>query len=186
MATDEPLLASVAGRYASALFELASENGQIAEIEADLAKVQSAIDASADFARMIRSPVISADDQARALSAVLAKLGVGSTTANFFGVLARNRRLFTATDVVRSFRALAAKARGEVLAEVTSATALTEAQLAELRAILKSSVGKDVKVAAKVDPSILGGLVVKVGSRMVDSSLKTKLSLMRHALRGTA
>lgn len=184
MATDEPLMASVAGRYASALFELASDQGKVAEVEADVAKFQGLMTESADFARMIMSPVIASEDQEKALSAVLQKAGLSATTVNFFKLLAKNRRLFAASDAVAGFRALAARARGEVVAEVTSAAALTDAQVADLKSTLKASVGKDVTLAQKVDPSILGGLVVKIGSRMVDSSLKTKLDGMKLALRG--
>ncbi len=185
MASDEPLLASVAGRYASALFEVANEHGKVGEVEADLVKIQALIDESIDFSRMIKSPVIAAEDQARAVSAVLAKVGIGPTTSNFFSVLARNRRLFTASDAIRAFRALAAKARGEVMAEVTSAAALSQPHLAQIRDVLKAAIGKDVKVAEKVDPAILGGLIVKLGSRMVDSSVKTKLDTMKLGLRGS-
>lgn len=184
MATDEPLMASVAGRYASALFELATDEGKVAEVEEDLAKVQSLCDESADFVSVIRSPVIAAEDQEKALSAVLEKAGVGTLTINFFKLLAKNRRLFTTSDVVRNFKALAARSRGEVMAEVTAAASLSDAQVAELKNTLKDTVGKDVTLVQKVDPSILGGLVVKLGSRMIDSSLKTKLETMKLALKG--
>ncbi len=186
VATDEPLMASVAGRYASALFELASDEGKVAEVEGDLAKFQALSDESADFVRVIRSPVISSDEQEKAISTVLAKAGLGSLTINFFKLLAKNRRLFAASDVVRDFQSLAARARGEVRAEVTAASALSDAQVADLKAALKASVGKDVTLVQKVDPSILGGLIVKLGSRMVDNSLKTKLEGMKFALKGSA
>jgi len=186
VATDEPLMASVAGRYASALFELATDEGKVAEVEGDLAKFQALCDESADLRRMIRSPVIDAQDQGKALATVLTKAGAGPTTVNFFKLLARNRRLFAATDVVRSFRALAARARGEVMAEVTAAAALSEAHVATLKSTLKASVGKDVTLVEKVDPSILGGLIVKLGSRMIDTSLKTKLDTMKAGLKGGA
>lgn len=184
MATDEPLMASVAGRYASALFELATEEGKAAEIESDLGKFQELCDESPDLVRMLRSPVINAEDQEKALAAVLTKAGLSGTTVNFFKLLAKNRRLFVATDVARDFKVLAARARGEVMAEVTAASPLSEAQVDELRSTLKSSVGKDVTLVQKIDPSILGGLVVKLGSRMIDSSLRTKLETMKLALRG--
>jgi len=177
-------MASVAGRYASALFELATEEGKAAEIEADLANFQALCDESPDLLRMLRSPVIDAEDQEKAIAAVLSKAGLSAITINFFKLLAKNRRLFVATDVVRDFKALAARARGEVMAEVTAAMALSDAHVTELRNTLKASVGKDVTLVQKVDPSILGGLIVKIGSRMVDSSLKTKLETMKLALRG--
>jgi F-type H+-transporting ATPase subunit delta len=186
VATDEPLMASVAGRYASALFELASDEGKVAEVEGDLAKFQALSEESADFVRVIRSPVISSDEQEKAISTVLAKAGLGPLTINFFKLLAKNRRLFAAADVVRDFQSLAARARGEVRAEVTAASPLSDAQVADLKAALKASVGKDVTLVQKVDPSILGGLIVKLGSRMVDNSLKTKLEGMKFALKGSA
>lgn len=186
VATDEPLMASVAGRYASALFELATEEGKVAEVEGDMARFQALTDESADFVRMIRSPVIASEDQEKALSAVLTKAGFGALSINFFKLLAKNRRLFAAADVVRDFQSLAARARGEVRAEVTAASSLSDQQVADLKAALKASVGKDVTLAQKVDPSILGGLIVKIGSRMVDSSLKTKLEGMRFALKSGA
>ncbi len=184
MATDEPLMASVAGRYASALFELATEEGKVAEVEGDLGKVQALCDESVDLVRLLRSPVIAAEDQEKALAAVLEKAGVGALTINFFKLLAKNRRLFATSDVVRNFKALAARSRGEVMAEVTAAAPLSDAQVAELKNTLKGTVGKDVTLVQKVDPSILGGLVVKLGSRMIDSSLKTKLETMKLALKG--
>jgi F-type H+-transporting ATPase subunit delta len=186
VATDEPLMASVAGRYASALFELAAEEGKVAEVEGDMTRFQALMDESADFVRMIRSPVIASEDQEKALSAVLAKVGFGALSVNFFKLLAKNRRLFAASDVVRDFQSLAARARGEVRAEVTAASSLSDQQVEDLKAALKATVGKDVTLAQKVDPSILGGLIVKIGSRMVDSSLKTKLEGMRFALKGSA
>ena len=169
------MMAGVAGRYASALLETANEQGQLAAIEADIDTVQGALAESDDLRRMVRSPVFSAEDQAKALDALLGRIGVNPLTLNFFKVLARNRRLFAAEDIIRAFKALAAEARGEVQAEVTSAVALNDSQLGALKEQLKNSVGKDVQLEATVDPSLLGGLIVKIGSRMIDSSLKTKL-----------
>jgi F-type H+-transporting ATPase subunit delta len=179
-------MAGVAGRYASALFELASEQKKVAEVDADLAKFQGLYDESADLVRMVRSPVISSDDQSKAVATILGKAGAGDLTINFFKLLAKNRRLFAAPDMIRAYRALAAKARGEVNAEVSSAVALNDAQIAELKQVLKASVGKDVTLSTRVDPSLLGGLVVKLGSRMIDSSLRTKLSGLKVAMRGGA
>ncbi len=169
------MMAGVAGRYASALLETANEQGQLAAIEADIDTVQGALAESDDLRRMVRSPVFSAEDQAKALDALLGRIGVNPLTLNFFKVLARNRRLFAAEDIIRAFKALAAEARGEVQAEVTSAVALNDSQLDALKEQLKNSVGKDVQLEATVDPSLLGGLIVKIGSRMIDSSLKTIL-----------
>lgn len=184
MATEEPIVAGVAGRYAAALFDLAQEQNQVSEVEQDLVKFQQLYDASADLVRLVKSPVIAADDQAKALSAVLDTVGVGGLAKNFFGLVARNRRLFAAPDIVRAFQALAAKARGEVAASVTSAHPLTDEQAAALKAVLKETVGKDVTLSTRVDPSLIGGLVVKLGSRMVDSSLRTKLSNLSLSLKG--
>ena len=184
MATDEPMMAGAAGRYAGALFELASAQNATAAVEADLGKFEQMLSSSEDLTRLVKSPVTSADDQAKALGVILAKVGANPLTLNFFNVLAKNRRLFAAPEMIRAFRSLAAKARGEVTAEVTSAVALTDAQVTDLKQTLKASVGKDVTVAAKVDASLLGGLVVKIGSRMIDSSLKTKLSSLKMVLQG--
>lgn len=186
MATEEPIVAGVAGRYAAALFDLAREQNTISEVEQDLAKFQQLYDESAELQRLVRSPVIAAEDQARALGAVLDKAEAGGLAKNFFALVARNRRLFAAPDMVRAFRALAAKERGEVTAEVQSAHPLTDAQAEALKAALKESVGKDVTLATRVDPSLIGGLVVKLGSRMVDSSIKTKLQSLSLSLKGGA
>lgn len=184
MATDDPIMASVAGRYASALFDLAKDENKIEEVEKDLGTFQALIAESDDLVRVVRSPVIASEDQSRALDAVLAKAGVSGLTANFFKLIAKNRRLFAADDMARAFKALAARHRGEVSAEVASAHALSDEQTAELKSVLKASVGKDVTLSTKVDPSLLGGLVVKIGSRMIDSSLKTKLANMKAAMAG--
>jgi F-type H+-transporting ATPase subunit delta len=177
-------MASVAGRYASALFDLAKDDKKIEEVEKDLAQFQGLLQESEDLARLVRSPVIASEDQSRALAAVLSKAGAANLTSNFFKLIAKNRRLFAADDIARAFKALAARHRGEVSAEVTTAHALSDEQLADLKAVLKQSVGKDVTLATRVDPSLLGGLVVKIGSRMVDSSLKTKLAGMKAAMAG--
>ena len=178
MASNNSMMAGVAGRYASALLETANEQEQLAAVETDIDAISRALEESDDLRRMVRSPVFSADDQIKALEAVLSRMGANPLTLNFFKLLARNRRLFAAEDIVRAFKALAAEARGEIQAQVVSAIALNDAQVAALREQLKDSVGKDVQLEAKVDPSLLGGLVVKIGSRMIDSSLKTKLATL--------
>ena len=185
MATDNPVTAGVAGRYASALFELAHEQNQLDQVDSDLGKFQNLLDQSVDLSRLVKSPAFAAEEQERALGAVMDWASVGATTGNFLKVVTRNRRLFAAEDMIKTFRALLARHRGEVAAEVASAVALTEAQLAALRDKLKSSYGKDVRLNAKVDPSLLGGLVIKIGSRMFDSSLKTKLTNLKVVLKGT-
>ncbi len=183
MAGAEPIVAGVAGRYATALFELALEAKALDQIEADLDAFQAMLDDSEDLRRLVRSPVFSAEDQERALSALLKKIDMGTLTANFLGLIARNRRLFAVGDMIRAFRALAAQHRGEVSAEVASAVKLSSSQLTALRTALKASIGQDVQITTRVDPSLLGGLVVKVGSRMIDSSLRTKLNNLRVAMR---
>lgn len=172
------------GRYASALFELANESGKLESVENDLIAVQGLLDGSSDFQRLVKSPVFSAEDQTRALSAILEKLGVGDLTNNFFKLIAANRRLFAAPDMIKAFRALTADARGEVTAEVTSAKALDDEQTAALKEALKASIGKDVQLDQHVDPSLLGGLIVKIGSRMIDTSLRSKLAGLRLKLQG--
>jgi F-type H+-transporting ATPase subunit delta len=184
VATDETVVEGVAGRYAAALFDLAREAAKLAEVEADLVKFSRLLDESSDLTRLVRSPVISADEQAKALSAILSRAGFNALTSNFLQLVAKNRRLFAVADMIKAFSALAAKSRGEVAAEVASAFALTDAQVAELKKSLKASVGKDVTLNARVDPALLGGLVVKVGSRMVDSSIRTKLQNLKVALSG--
>ena len=133
-----------------------------------------------------KSPAFAAEDQDRALKAVMDWASIGATTGNFLRVVSRNRRLSAAEDIIRNFRSLLARHRGELVAEVTSAVALKEAQLAALKDKLKSSYGKDVRLDNKVDPSLLGGLVIKVGSRMFDSSIRTKLSNLKVTLKGGA
>jgi len=184
VATDEPIASGVAGRYASALFDLAREENKISEVEEDLGKFQRMYDESADLVRLIRSPVIPAEEQSRALTAILERAGTSALAQNFFKLLARNRRLFAAPDMVRAYRAFAARSRGEVAAEVTSAHPLSDALAQELRDVLKASVGKDVRLSTKVEPSLLGGLIVKLGSRMVDTSLRTKLTSLKLSLKG--
>lgn len=179
-------MAGMAGRYAAALLDLAKDRSAIPEVENNLNKFQKLMDESEDLRRLVRSPVFSAEDQGKALAAVLARAGIGGLAGNFLQLITRNRRLFAVADMIRSFKALTARARGEVPAEVTSAVALGAEQVAQLKDVLKASVGKDVQLTTRVDPGLLGGLVVKVGSRMVDSSLRTKLTGMKVALKGRA
>jgi len=185
VATDNAVTVGVAGRYASALFELARERNELDQVDQDLGKFQALLDGSEDLDRLVKSPAFSAEEQERALGAVMDWAAVGATTGNFLKVVARNRRLFAAGDMVKSYRSLLARHRGEVVAEVKSAAALSDSQLAALKDQLKASFGKDVRLDTKVDPSLLGGLVVKIGSRMIDSSLRTKLTNLKVVLRGT-
>jgi F-type H+-transporting ATPase subunit delta len=178
------MMASMAGRYAAALFELAKEERQLPQAEADLAAFRAMLDQSADLHRLVRSPVISGEDQARALGAIVDKAGFSPLTANFFKLIARNRRLFAVADMIRGFRALLARDRGEVEASVASAHPLSPKQLNALKDALRVQIGKDVQVNTRVDPALLGGLVVKVGSRMIDTSLRTKLNNLKVAMKG--
>lgn len=186
MATSDLNLSSMPGRYAGALFELASGQSKAADVEKDLSAFQALYDESADLQRLVASPVFTAEDQDRALKALSDKAGIGEMASNFLRVVARNRRLFALPQMISAFKSLAAKARDEVTAEVTTAQPLTKEQAAQLKETLKASVGKNVMLDTKVDPAILGGLIVKVGSRMVDSSLRTKLTAIRMGLKGTA
>ena len=179
------MTSGVAGRYAAALFDLAREQGELDNVDQDLGKFQSMLDGSEDLKRLVNSPAFAAEDQDRALKAVMDWAAVGATTSNFLRVVARNRRLFAAEDMIKNFRQQLAQHRGEISAEVQSAQPLNDEQLATLKDQLKTSFGKDVRLDAKVDPSLLGGLVVKVGSRMFDSSLKTKLMNLKVVLKGT-
>ena len=183
MAAEDPSVSGVSGRYATALFELARDEKSIDAVKADLDKFDALLNESADLRRLVRSPVFAADTQSKALSAVLDKAGITGISANFLKVLTANRRLFAVADVIRAFRALVAKFRGEASADVTVAEPLSEKNLDALKTALKSVSGKDVTLNVKVDPSIIGGLVVKLGSRMVDSSLRTKLNSIKHAMK---
>jgi F-type H+-transporting ATPase subunit delta len=179
------MTAGVAGRYASALFELANEQNQLDEVDRDLGAFQGLLDQSEDLSRLVKSPAFAAEEQERALGAVMDWAAIGATAGNFLKVVTRNRRLFAAENMITTFRALLARHRGEVAAEVQSAVPLTDAQLAALEEKLKTAHGKDVRLDVKVDPGLLGGLVVRIGSRMFDSSLKTKLTNLKVVLKGT-
>lgn len=183
MATDDTITGGVAGRYASALFDLAEEANQVRQVEKDLIALQGLLDGSADLKRMVRSPVFSSDEQSRSIAAVAEKAGLAPLVVNFLKVLARNRRLFAVSEMIRTFLALAARQRGEVNAEVASAHPLSDEQLAALKDTLRASAGKDVQLITKVEPTLLGGLIVKMGSRMIDSSLRTKLTSLKTVMK---
>nr|WP_048644831.1 F0F1 ATP synthase subunit delta [Nitratireductor soli] len=183
MAQSGSMISGMAGRYAGSLFELARDAKSISTVEADLGRFEKLLSDSADLQRLIKSPVFSADDQFKAISAVLDKAGITGLVGNFLRVVAKNRRLFAVPQMIRGFRQIAAAERGETTADVTSAHALSAAQEKELKASLKEVAGKDVSINITVDPSILGGLVVKMGSRQIDTSLKTKLNSLKLALK---
>ena len=184
MAGKDSIISGMAGRYATALFELALENKAVDAVKKDLEAFDEMVAASADLNRLVRSPVFGADEQLRALSAILAKAGIKGLAANFLRVITANRRLFAARDMIRAYRALVARHKGEVTAQVTVAEPLNDTHLDALKSALKSITGgKEIDLDVKVEPAIIGGLVVKVGSRMVDSSLRTKLNAIKFAMK---
>ena len=183
MAAEDPSVSGVSGRYATALFELARDEKSVDAVKVELDRFEAMLADSADLKRLVRSPVFSADAQLKALSAVLDRAGISGVAAKFLKVLTANRRLFAVSDVIRAFGALVAKFKGEATADVTVAEALSDKNLDALKAALKAVTGKDVALNVKIDPSIIGGLVVKLGSRMVDSSLRTKLNSIKYAMK---
>jgi F-type H+-transporting ATPase subunit delta len=176
--------ASLAGRYATALFELARDEKQLEAVGASLASVRTSLRDSADLQALTTSPLIGREDAVRGIAAAAGAIQLDPITSNFLGVLAQNRRLGQLESVIRYFNLLAAHHRGETTAEVTSAHPLDDDQVAALKANLKSRLGRDVSVDLTVDPTILGGLVVKVGSQMIDGSIRTKLNTLAHAMKG--
>ena len=183
MAAEDPSVSGVSGRYATALFELARDEKSIDAVKADLERFEAMLADSADLKRLVRSPVFSAESQSKALAAVLDKAEISGVSANFLKVLTANRRLFAVTDVIRAFRALVARFKGEATADVTVAETLSDKNLDALKSSLKAVTGKDVALNVTIDPAIIGGLTVKLGSRMVDSSLRTKLNAIKHAMK---
>jgi F-type H+-transporting ATPase subunit delta len=182
--TSSGIQASLAGRYATALFELARDAKAIDTVEKSLASLRAALDESDDFKRLTTSPLISRGDATKAAEATARALKLDSTTAKFLGVLAENRRLGQLAPAIRAFRQLAAAHRGETNAEVTSAYPLSSDQIAALKQQLRQRIGRDVAVDCSVDPSLLGGLVVRIGSQMIDSSIKTRLNSLALAMKG--
>jgi F-type H+-transporting ATPase subunit delta len=184
VAGEDSTVSGVAGRYARALFELALDAKSVDAVKADIEKFAAMIGESADLNRLVRSPVFGAEERSRALAAVLAKAGIGGLTSNFLMFVTANRRLFSVGEMIRDFRTLVAKWKGEVTAEVTAAEPLSDGHLEALKSALKSVTGeKAVDLHVKIDPAIIGGLMVKLGSRMVDSSLRTKLNAIKHAMK---
>lgn len=176
--------ASLGGRYATALFELARDAKSLDAVEASLRNVRQALDESDDFKRLVQSPLVSRVDTKRTIAAIVPALGIDTMTANFLGVLADNRRLGDLTNIIRAFRTLAAQHRGEITAEVTSAHPLDKGQVDALKQQLHARLGRNVSVDLSVDPSLLGGLVVRIGSQMIDSSIKTRLNSLASAMKG--
>jgi F-type H+-transporting ATPase subunit delta len=178
------ITASLQGRYASALFELAQDLGVVGAVEADLEALGAAIAESDDLSALIRNPQISRDAAGRAVDGVAGVLNLGDVTRKFLGVLAAGRRLSALPDILRAFAAIAAAARGEVTAQVTSAHPLNDDQLAALSAKLAAREGKAIKLQTSVDPELLGGLVVRIGSQQIDSSIRTRLNSLAQKMRG--
>ena len=174
----------LAGRYANAVFELARDQKAVDAVSSDLAGLRRAVETSPDLARLVRSPVFSAEDHAKALKAILEKMGAHPLTIKFVLLLAQKRRLFVLNQIITAYESLVAKSRGETEAEVTSARHLQDDEIAELKAVLKSKLGKEPRLHSRIDPTLLGGLIIKVGSRMIDTSLRTKLEGLRAAMKG--
>lgn len=176
--------ASLSGRYASALFQLARDENQLSAVETSLGSVKQALAESADLRALTTSPLIGRDAAGKAAAAVAASLGLDPLSTKFLGVLAENRRLGSLPAIIRDFSQLAARQRGEASAEIVSAHPLDDGQVASLKTRLKSMVGSEVAVDLKVDPSILGGLIVRLGSRQIDGSIRTKLNTLAQAMKG--
>ncbi len=178
------ITASLQGRYASALYELASESNKVSAVEGDLDQLGQAILASSDLASLIRNPRLTRDGAATAMTNLGTHLKLAPLTQQFLGVLAHNRRLAALPQIVSAFAGIAAAARGELNATVTSAHPLSAAQVSAIAAKLKAREGKDVKLTATVDPEILGGLIVRIGSTQIDSSIRTRLNTLANAMKG--
>jgi F-type H+-transporting ATPase subunit delta len=173
----------VGDRYASALFDLALTEKKLGEVGKDLKRFDALLNGSEDLARLVSSPVFSTDDQVRAIGAILDKAKITGLVGNFMRVVAQNRRAITMPQLLGAFLKLLAEHRGEETAEVSVAVALSSNQTKELKAALKSAVGKDVDLQISIDPSLLGGMIVKIGSRQIDTSLRTKISSLKLALK---
>ncbi len=185
MASKDSHTSGLAGRYATAVFELALEEKALDALAHDLARLRVLLEASEDFLRLVRSPVLTREEQARALEAVLKNASMHPLTRKLILLLAQKRRLFALGDIIRAFEVLVAAHRGEIAATVTSARALNGEETSELKRLLKEKLGREPQLEAHVDPKLLGGLVLKIGSRMIDSSLRTKLDGLRAAMRGS-
>ena len=184
MASDTSLAAGLAGRYATALYELADEAKQLDAVASDLARIRAMIDESDDLRRVIASPLISREQQAKSIDAIVAQAGIGDLTRRFVRIVASNRRLFALRSIIEVFIRMLAERRGELTAEVISAKPLSPQQAEAVNAALRGAVGRKVSMDLKVDPKLLGGLRVKVGSRLVDASHASKLQRLQLAMKG--
>ena len=183
MASSASLTSGVAGRYATALFELAKDGELLDEVERDLREIETIHANSADFREILANPVYTREEQGKALAAIAAAMGLGSTVTNTLGLMAKNRRLFVLPGLVAQVKALIAAHRGDVTAEVNAAKKLTREQTEALAKTLSASVGREVKLDVTVDESLIGGLVVKVGSRMIDTSIRSKLAKLQNVMK---
>ncbi|HEX2432233.1 MAG TPA: F0F1 ATP synthase subunit delta [Aestuariivirgaceae bacterium] len=186
MTAKEQSVSGMPGRYATALFELAQQEEAVEDVGEALLRFANLVEQSPDLMRLVRNPVFSADDQIRALNAVLERAAISGLAAKLVLLAAQNRRLYAILDMIGAYQALRAEAKGETTAEVASAEPLSNSQVQALKDELARLLGRSISLTAKVDPAILGGLVVKAGSRMVDSSLRTKLNNLKTAMKGTA
>ena len=186
MAQETSLVSGIAGRYATALFDMARDAGQLDAVAKDLDALSALLAESADLVRLVRSPAFSREDQACGIAAVAEKAGLSDLVRRFLGVAAANRRLFAINDIIAAFRTLRSAHRGEVIAEVISAVPLDDAQLVQLKSSLSSEAAGSVVINARVDPELIGGLVVKLGSRMIDASVRNKLNNLKIAMKGVA
>ncbi len=183
MSEPASISSGIAKRYATAIFELAKESKSLKSLEADVAALEGALTDSADLRNLITSPVYSRDQVANAISAVAAKMKLSQTVAGALGLMAAKRRLFALPQVLASLRAMIAAEKGEVTAEVTSASALSKAQQTDLAKMLKTRIGKDVTLNLTVDESLIGGLVIKVGSQMIDTSVRAQLAALKNSMK---
>ncbi|MBI1210174.1 MAG: F0F1 ATP synthase subunit delta [Alphaproteobacteria bacterium] len=183
MAGESTSSSSLAGRYATALVDLASEGKSLDTVAGELKQIKDLLSGSADLNRLVRSPVFSREEQGEAMAAILGRLNVSQLTKNFIGLVAQKRRLSVLRDIITAFEKIVAAQRGELSATVTSAQSLKAEQLTALSGTLKDTFKRDVRLSTEVDPSLIGGLVVKVGSRQIDTSLKTKLARLTHAMK---
>ena len=183
MTASSSLTAGAAGRYATALFELASDAGTLDQTEADLKALGAALDESQDLGNLMRNAIYTREEQGNAIAAIGDKMGLSALVKNVLGLMASKRRLFAVPQLITVFEALMAEHRGEVTAEVTSARGLSDAQAAALVEQIKTATGRDVKLNVSVDESIIGGLIVKVGSKMIDSSIRSRLASLKNAMK---
>lgn len=181
---DEAHLSGIAGRYALAVFELALEEKSVDAVGCDFAALKTMLAQSPDLARLVRAPVFDREEQAKGMLALLAKMGAASLTRRFVQLLCAKRRLYLLPDAIRDFETLVARQKGEIDADVTSARPLSASQADDLKRVLKGKLGREPRLVTKVDPTLIGGLVVKIGSRMIDNSLRAKLNGIRLAMRG--